>query len=268
VPGKIIWASLTYKLNGLLGINHYNKIGEFLKKAMRFGYLYLYVDNQLYLPSYTKEGLKLGQNLQYEFEKKFISSQAFATIDPHSFTAEEGMLHEVEFIKPYTINEGKPVFLKGLIWIRNIYEENLKIFIENNTLKIKAGEKEIDFRKQLINYLQLGGERKYGFGLIEINNFEEISDMVSEGFYGKWAVKNEDIIIYLPKDMPIFAHVKYSDSLELKGDIELLVEREWDLEKGAGRNIRSHGLCWVPGSLLKEDEKFKITEFGIWGKKC
>lgn len=269
VPAKIIWASITAKLADLCGISDYNRIGEFLKKAMRFSYLYLLADNQLYIPSYTKEGIKLGQIFQHDFEKKFISSQAFSAIDPYSFTAEERMLHEVEFINPYTINEGKPVFLKGLVWIRSIDEKIAKMSPENDEVKIEIDGRVIDFKTELINYLQIGGERKYGFGLIEINEFEKISDIISKGFYGNWEEKGEDILISLSKDEPIWAHVKHSNSLQLNGDIELLVEREWDLKRGAGRNIRSHGICWVPGSIVvSENIKFKIAEFGIWELIC
>lgn len=272
VPAKIIWASITAKLADLCGISDYGKIGEFLKKAMRFSYLYLLADNQLYLPSYTKEGIKLGRILQHDFEKKFISSQAFSSIDPYSFTAEEGMLHEVEFINPYTINEGKPVFLKGLVWIRNYANDILTICSEKDALKIKSPNRNIDFRDQVIRYLQIGGERKYGFGLIEIEEFEKISekkDLESEGFHGNWQVRNDDILIELSQNKPVWAHIKNSNSLQIKGDIELLIEREWDSEKGAGRNIRSHGICWVPGSIVVgNNTKFKVTEFGIWELTC
>lgn len=264
VPGKILWAALTAKLTPMLGINDYKKVGEFLKKIVRIGYLYPYVEGQFYNPQYTEEGLKFGSLTQNEFEKKLISSMASAAIDAESLTAEEGMLHEVEFISPYTIDNGKQVYLKGLLWLREFSEDGLKLSKSNNELIITHNGASFNFKSQLANWFQIGGERKYGFGLIELTELDEISSNEFSGLPGKWNEEDGEVCMSINSNYPIWSHVFYSNNLNIKGNIEPLVGRDWEDSKGAGRKLTSHGLFWSPGSILCEERTFKITAFGLW----
>lgn len=270
VPGKLIWAALTAKLTPLLGINDYQKVGEFLKKAVRFGYFYPCVDDTLYLPQYTEEGLKFGHLPQTDFEKRFISSIASTAIQPQSLTAEEGTLHEIEFISPYKIDDGKKVYLKGLLWVNEVSENGFIISKNDDGFTLSYNGKSQDFKKGC--QLQVGGERKYGFGLIELEEVKLIDrndkDLNKIGFFGKWEESENEVRISLEEDQWVWVHVKYNSELKIKGSIEPLVGREWDYinNKGAGRKIVVHGLFWVPGSVLAEKSLFKITEFGFWEK--
>jgi len=264
VPGKLLWGALTAKLTSMLGINDYQKVGEFLKKAMRFGYLYPYVEGQLYLPEYTERGLMFGPLSKNEFERKFISSTASAAIEPESLSAEEGMLHEVEFISPHTIDDGKPVYLRGFVWIREFAESKISLSKDNNELVINHDTTKIGFRNQLANQFQIGGERKYGFGLVKLKEFNETSSNDLNTLPGKWREKDGEVCITINSDNPIWSHILCSNNINTKGNIEPLVERNWDAEKGAGRRLTSYGLFWCPGSILCEDKTFRITEFGLW----
>jgi hypothetical protein len=246
-------------------MNNYQKVGQFLKEFIRFGYFYLFVNNKLYFPKYTEEGLKFGELQQNAFEKKFISAMASAAILPQSLTAEEGMLHEIEFINPFSIDKGEKVFLKGLLWINEISVEGFKILKEDNDISIfPNNEYEVKIQKGL--QLHIGGERRYGFGLVELEEIKKISnsDLTSTGFFGEWREENEEIVILLRTNDPIGAHAKHSSNLKIKGDIEFMVGREWDTQKGAGKLLRVEDLSWLPGSILIEDKKFKITDFGLW----
>ncbi|MGQ9638448.1 MAG: RAMP superfamily CRISPR-associated protein [Thermodesulfobacteriota bacterium] len=263
IPGKLIWGVLTAKLTPLLSCD-YQTVGEFLKKAMRFGYFYPYGDSEFYLPVYTEEGLKFGLLSQNEFDKRILSSMASAAIEAESLTAEEGMLHEVEFINPYTIDDAKPVLFKGLIWIRKISENEITFSIKNDELLIIYNKTRVEFKNELVNRLQIGGERKYGFGLIELKEFIEISNIEFSGLPGSWCEKDGEVYISINKEDAIWSHVLYSDNINIKGNIEPLVGRDWDTSKGAGRKLIPYGLCWVPGSILCEEKTFKIAEFGIW----
>lgn len=264
VPGRLLWAALTAKLAPMVGME-YQVVGEFLKKSMRFGYFYLYSGEVLYLPKYTEHGLKFDSLFLSEFEKKFISSKASVAIEPESLTAHEGMLYEVEFISPYTVDTSEQVFLKGYIWIREFEENRMKLLIEKKDFVLKNNnEKTLNLENELLDCLQIGGERRCGFGLIKLKKFVEINSGNLNGFKGNWKSNNEDLIIELKKDEPIWAHLKCSNFLALKGDIEPLIEREWDLYKGAGKKIKSYGLFWVPGSILCENKTLKITESSFW----
>ncbi len=260
VPANIIWAALTAKFTPLLGVEDYQKIGNLLKKAMRFGYLYIYDDQKLYIPKYTEDGLYFNSLSQYEFEKKFITSIATAAIDAQSLTAEEGMLHEVEVISPYRIDNGEQVHLRGFVWIREISENEISIHVPDNGFMIKYKEKELKLNVDF--QLQLGGERRSGFGLVRLKEIKNTPNF--SPFYGDWKEENEEVIISMNLGQSIWAHVVHNDSLKIKGYIEPLVSRDWDIQKGAGRKLTSYGLFWSPGSILIEDRSFKITELGFW----
>ncbi|HDH44625.1 MAG TPA: hypothetical protein ENG66_04455 [Thermococcus sp.] len=269
VPAKPFWGALTAKLTQNLKSSNYREVGEFLKKVMRFSYFYLSDGNDVFIPKYTDEGLKFGSLPQTEFEKRFISSLASTSIEPYSFTAEEGMLHEVEFISPYEIHkeneEPKPIFLKGLLWISERSEEKLGVQVNEDNFSITDGKNDVKF-SDLANTLQIGGERKYGFGQLKLEEFIEVNDQDLDhlGFKGRWKEDKDEIRLELKRNEFIWSHVKYDSDLKIKGSIEPIVGRDWS-DRGAGRELRSHGLCWVPGSILMEDKTFKITEeFGLW----
>ena len=62
----------------------------------------------------------------------------------------------------------------------------------------------------------------------------------------------------------IWSHAKYNSELRMKGNMEPIVGRECS-HKGVSRELRSRGLCWVPGSIPLEAKTFKTTtRFGIW----
>lgn len=267
VTGKLLWAALTAKLTPLLGLNDYEKVGGFLKKTMWFGYLFPYVEGSLFYPKYTDNGLKFGELFQNDFERKFISSMASTAIEAETYTAEEGMLHEVEFINPYTVDEGKPVFFKGLVWVKVFSDNGFNLSINNNEIKITYKGISVNFKSQLANRFQIGGERKYGFGLLELQNCDKVSNNKCNELPGEWSEKGGEICISIPKDNFIWSHVLHSDNLNIKGNIEPLVFRDWKIETGAGKKLTSYGLCWVPGSVLCENIEFKVNEFGIWEKK-
>lgn len=263
VPGKLLWGALTAKLTPMLGVNDYQKTGDFLKKAIRFGYLYPCVEDQFFFPKYTEDGLVFGSLSKNEFEKKFISSMASTAIDSDSLSAEEGMLHEVEFVNPYTIDDGKPVFMKGLLWIKDLPENGFNIIRKNNNkLFIKYNGLEIDFEDSLVNSLQAGGERKYGFGLLELKKFYECKNLGE--FSGKWFENCGEVHLKLGSNNSIWSHASSSNHIDVKGNIEPIVGRDWE-NKGAGRKLNAqHELFWSPGSILNENKTFKITDFGLW----
>lgn len=275
IPARPFWGALTAKLTRQLAMLDYEKIGEFLKTAMRFGYFYIYDKNKdvVFIPKYTDEGLKFGsikgeEISQNDFAKRHISSLASTAIETHSFTAEEGMLHEVECISPYTLDKGEPVFVRGLLWVCEFSNNGFSVAdVGEDDFSIIYGEKRVKFSK-LVDTLQVGGERKYGFGLLKLEGKpkkESEKDLGSIGYCGIWEEKDDEIYVNLGEYSPLWAHVKYSPGMKAKGRIEPFVGRNWN-NKGAGRELTSCGLCWSPGSILLEEKTFKITrDFGLWG---
>lgn len=274
VPAKPFWGALVAKLTRKLALSDYEKVGEFLKATMRFGYFYICDNykNIVFTPKYTDEGLKYGNSegkeiSQNEFEKRYISSLASTAVEANSFTAEEGMLHEVEFISPYTIDKGESVFLRGLLWVSEFSNNGLSVVgFRENDFYIVYGDKQVKF-SELIDTLQVGGERKYGFGLLKIEGKpkkEDDKDLSGLGFFGIWEERENEIYLKIGGYSPIWSHVKYTPDLKIKGRIEPFIGRNWN-NKGAGRELNAYGLCWSPGSILLEEGTFKVTQdFGLW----
>ncbi|MDI6895773.1 RAMP superfamily CRISPR-associated protein [Methanocella conradii] len=263
IPAKLIWAALTAKLTPLFRINDYQAIGNLLKNSMRFGYLYPYVKNQLYLPKYTENGLAFGDLPKNEFEKNFISSTMSNAIESDSLSSEEGMLHEIEFINPYKIDNKEKVFMKGLVWIKEFPENEINnVKMENNKLFVKYDGTRIDFGSSILSTIQVGGERKYGFGLLELKIIDKHRSL--DIFPGEWFEKEDEVYLNLKKDMQIWSHALHTNNIDIKGNIEPIVGRDWS-NKGPGRKLSAqNGLYWSPGSILNEDKTFKINEFGLW----
>lgn len=257
VPARTFWGALTVRLVQKTDLGNYNDAGEFLKKQMRFGYLYFSDGEKLFIPQYTEQGLKLGSMHSHEFEEKYVCSISTTAIDAHSLSAEEETLHHLEYINPRSIKDSSPLLLKGFLWLKKsedtLSEGNDFLFIYRG-IQLKLSE--------LLQTLQLGGERKYGFGQVELVELKVIEKEV----WDNWKEEGDSINITIPEKKPVWAHVEYSLDLNMKGEIEVFMGREWNNEKGAGRNITLHGLCWVPGSIVEEETTFEITCSGTWRK--
>lgn len=264
IPGKLLWGALTAKLTPILGMSDYEQVGDWLKESFRFGYLFPSVEEEIYIPKYTDEGYKFGNLSQYEFEKRFISSTASVAVESCSLSAEEGMLHEVEFISPHTIDNGKPVYLKGFLWVKDSQDNQFKIIKKNGKLYIQYSGVEVDFKAELADNFQVGGERKYGFGLLKLI---KIHNRNLNPFSGKWGEENSEVNLTFNSNEATWSHLRYSEHLDMKGNIEPLVGRNWEIRKGAGRKLESLGLFWSPGSILRQEKTVKVNEFGLWELK-
>jgi hypothetical protein len=168
--------------------------------------------------------------------------------------ADEGLLHEVEFISPRTLDEGKQVYLIGYVF-------------EKNDCKLW---------KDACKRLQMGGERGYGWGDVQCIKVEAITETQSLKSLGEnyfWqehqaaqnssGMQNSSIVIQVPKSGHLLAHT-VAQSVSAQGEIEPLVGREWKVSHQAGQHVEKFGdPCWIPGSIV-ERSNFEIKPFGIW----
>jgi len=184
------------------------------------------------------------------FKQTFLSSSSGTALSyPHQ-SAAVGMLHEVEFISPKTADTGEPVFLIGYVFERN---------------DVQLGWRAACRR------LQIGGERGYGWGDIELINLCEIND--NKLFEGKVMFKggSDRPVIHLPtnEDTPgrLLAHA-LAENLPASGDVEPLVGREWRSDalhhRYAGQYVVFNGICFAPGSTISREIDFEVGPFGLW----
>ena len=66
VPGRNLWGAVTKRVTEHLcenpTANNYKNIGKQIMENFRFSYFYLYDGKTIYLPRYTDEGVKYGNN--------------------------------------------------------------------------------------------------------------------------------------------------------------------------------------------------------------
>ncbi len=115
VTGRALWGALTMRLTRDQAQGHgsvtdsreYRAIGEQVHQYLAFTYFYPAIrSGNNYLVACPWENKSI-------FRRRFLSSyQGTALAYPQQSVA-EGMLHEVEFISPYTLDTGEAVLLKG-----------------------------------------------------------------------------------------------------------------------------------------------------------
>lgn len=115
--------------------------------------------------------------------------------------------------------------------------------------------------------LQLGGERGYGWGSVELI---EISQFFDKHLFDGLAVFRGDgnrPIIHLPAHEHLLAHTQATD-LPAAGKVEPLVGREWRSDNSrrrhAGQHVEFGYICFDPGSIVYKDLDFIVKEFGVW----
>jgi len=248
ITGRTLWGALTMRLTRDAaqgcdtGIDscEYRRMGEQVHKNLAFTYFF---------PA-LKSGDEFPVIWPWEdepaFRSRFISSYQATALSYPQQSASEGMLHEVEFIVPYTLDTGDPVYLVGYVFER------------------KGGRLEW---QSAFKRLQLGGERGYGWGDVRLFGICESRD--GELFNGAAIFNGVAAVpmIRVSAGQRLLAHA-LARGLPANGDVEPLVGREWRADnpgkRFVGQHVAFNGVCFLPGSVVKEDLDFAVNEFGLW----
>jgi hypothetical protein len=252
VIGRVLWGALTMRLTrdaahgrgSAADSSVYQDFGERVHRSLAFTYFYP--------AAKSGDGYQVAWPWPDEshFRHSFLSSYSGTALAyPHQ-SAATGMLHEVEFISPNTLDKGEAVFLLGYVFEK-----------DGSELAWLAAFKR----------LQLGGERGYGWGDVELIEASKLKK--GRLFDGKVAfVDGGDLpMIHLPaaEEMPgrLLAHT-LANHLPADGEVEPLVGREWRSTnlryRYAGQHVSFSNVCFTPGSMVRQALDFAIGEFGVW----
>lgn len=249
VTGRVLWGALTMRLTRDVAQGggpvtdslKYREFGHQVHQSLAFTYFY---------PALTK-----GKDYQIvwpwenasAFRRRFISSYQGTALSYPQQSAAEGTLHEVEFIAPYTLDTAEAVFLTGYVFER-----------DGCTLQWQLA----------LDRLQLGGERGYGWGNIEL---VQVSLASGNQLFGGAVTFNGDgerPVLHVQAQKHVLAHVAAGSNLPIAGEIEPLVGREWrsdnQHQRYAGQHVAFSGLCFTPGSMTHQELHFEVQEFGVW----
>lgn len=172
------------------------------------------------------------------FRRRFLSSYASAALTYPQHSADEGLLHEVEFITPTTRDDGKQVFLKGYIFERQ----------KCNLAWHPA-----------LKRLQIGGERGYGWGDLALIGVTPVNDgrlFDRVTFDGSGAQP----VIHVQPSARLLAHTLVG--ADASGIVEPLVGREW--RSYAGQEVAYTGVAFAPGAVAEQAQRFTVEQHGIW----
>lgn len=264
ITGRNMWGAMTANMvRTLYGHEDYQRVGELLKKDILISYFYPAIDFQNpLLPKFQNTGLYYGQYSEADFERLFIQSYGQTAVLPESNTADDQSLHESDFISPYIEGEDtqqkQNVYFVGYIFIHNKANHKGQILTRENI-------------ERAISEIFVGGDRKYGWGrlLLETGKTEEITDC--KIFGNQLEPRDEGLYVKIAKDNHIPAHLELTTerNIKIRGNIEPLVGLYWETHEtspgkiGAGQKISNARTCWVPGSIMAEEETLKMSEYGI-----
>ncbi len=250
VTGRALWGALTARLArdwpDLRG--DYAEAGRRVHAELAFSYLY---------PTCGEEGPIWPWGTTADaFRWRFLGSLASTAIDPSGGGAHEGSLHEVEHIAPVS-RDGRAIILRGYLFAA-----------EGTELPWQA----------VLPRLQLGGERGYGWGRVEVAGLEEVGpEHILFGMYdadpGTWPP------VLTARDCGeggtwLLAHALAVDVQEsgalrracngLSGPVEPLVGRETEVASGFGARLSAVRIAWVPGTRVVAGRRFRIGPCGVW----
>lgn len=255
VTGRVLWGALTARLTRDAANNsgpaadsrEYQRVGGEVNRSLAYTYLYpaTFIEEQnRYVIAWPWEDGSA-------FRRRFLGCYAATALVYPQQTAAEGTLHEVEFISPHTLDTGAPVFLCGYIFQREGC---------CNLAWPSACER-----------LQLGGERGYGWGDVELI---EAGQVAAGGLFELPAEArlegDRPVITFRTAATPsayLLAHAETA-GLSAAGEVEPLIGREWRsnnrYRRFAGQHVEYVGTCFAPGSRFDLPQDFEILNFAVW----
>lgn len=240
VTGRSLWGALTMRLTRdtsqgpATDSKKYEQVGQEVHENLAFTYFYPALENgndyQVVWPWEDEAA----------FRRRLLGSYQSTALAYPAQSAAEASLHEVEFITPRTLDTGAQVFLKGYV-----FEQ------QDCSLQWRSACK----------WLQIGGERGYGWGNIEKIHIKQCTNGQLFGEKVVFESNSNDRPILRLDNAHLLAHTD-TTRLPAIGNIEPLVGREW--RSYSGESVVYTGLYFTPGSSVQQKLKVRVEKFGIW----
>ncbi len=265
VPGKNLWAAITASLTERMFDSprpqDFALVGGALRDCAAFSYFYLSDGERIYTPSYDTGELKWGDLQHSDFRAMFLDSRMSTQI-AESGAAEDGSLHEIEFIRHRIgspLTGARSPLLCGVTWIlQGSSIAGMPLELDQALPTLLCGKSTLSLMAELI----LGGERNYGFGRVR-------SIAVSEPLAKQLEMLSPvEPATRFVLNGPLLAHSRYVTDFLFKGDVEILVGREYRQTSGKsyespGADVSTAGHFFAPGTVISGDSlKASFDSFG------
>ncbi len=246
VTGKALWGAFTARLtrDSPAGGGDYVATGRRVNDELAFTYFYPAVGEEVDLWPWDESG---------EFAWRYLGAHTGTALDYGRNAAEEGSLHETEYIAP-TTRGGAPVHLVGYILER-----------EGSALAWSKA----------LGRLQLGGERGYGWGRVELVSKQNWD--IKQPLFGRWSVQPDawpPRVTSASPEVKVLAHALATDFNNgrlhravtgISGPVEPLVGRETVAGDRFGMQVSPARICYAPGSPVTSPHfTCQIGPVGIW----
>lgn len=256
VPVRNIWGAVTEKLTRCgftapgVPEGSYAEIGKWVRTHCAFSYWFLQDGEELLCPQYSlTDDILYGSLRQFEFERRHLSALVTTALDAATTSAEAGSLHEIEILTPCGGDDHQRTTLAG--WI----------LLDDVAAGVLGDESKWS---QWLGDLQVGGERRYGFGRVRLHK-DGWRSQVDGRIFGSYRVRcaGDRPQVEVTEEKPFLAHT-FTQGVSASGAIEPLVGRETVGSDRFGGKLTSAELCWVPGSICETTLWFELAPEGIW----
>ena len=263
IPARNLWAAVTERLtrSGFRAADasegDYQQIGNWVQTYCAFSYFFVQEGDKLLYPRYDDDGLRYGgrkahEELKaHEFEWRYLAAHVTTALDAATTSAESGSLHEVELIAAYD-RDGNRTKLGGWVFLR---DAGMNVLGAESKWRDWLGE------------LQVGGERRYGFGQLRmVGKLEPVESL--NGYATD--LSGERPHVRLQSGDAFLAHT-LTQEVNARGQIEPLVGRETRDKDGSQKDSTRFGqyltraqVCWVPGSIIAQELQMVLDATGVW----
>ena len=258
VPARNIWGAVTEKLtrSGFTAQGapegNYLEIGKWVRTHCAFSYWFLQDREGLLFPNIQHDGVWYGSLKESDFERRYLSAHVTTALDPATTSAETESLHEIEVLGTNGGDNAGQLSLTG--WV----------FLDNEAIIRLEGEQKWG---QWLGELQVGGERRYGFGRLRMGKDgwrSQDEGQIFDDYRVRYDRERPQIAVVAGKSF--LAHTLVQEKVDAAGSIEPLVGRETVGSDRFGTRLTSAELCWVPGSVCQATRWFEFAPEGIWKK--
>ncbi len=236
LPGKALWGALTARLTRDVPSfgGDYAKVGQQVNEQLALSYFYPAVSDQVTLWPWDESG---------EFDWRYLGSYAGTALDYNQNSAQAGTLHETEYIAPIT-RDGKIVHLVGYLFARH-----------DCTLRWQ----------EALPRLQLGGERTYGWGRVQVVSCVAGAETLFDQH--TLDLRNDRPGIEVAEGVHLLAHTLTSGTTEgqFQGKLTPLVGRETREAHSHGQTFAAHTpIVYEPGATVRNSLCIQIVTHGLW----
>jgi hypothetical protein len=224
IPGSVIWGALT----NACGIKNSwdNKNYEDNQKLFEKVTCFYPKINDVLFPKFMDGEFHIGDYSEKKFRYYFTDTILSTAIVPEYRSAKDESLHEIGMILPRSkkADEQKQLYWVGVIGVDDS-NNSIKSFLKVNELEIRVG-----------------GEQRYGLGLLKLIDKKEIQNSELQD----WNLDSDGNYFY-SQQTPLRNYFLFDKKIEFEGKMELLAE--FNFQQNAPDLTRSNYFI-SPGSII------------------